>query len=297
MTKRFLRYSGLGLAVLTVGAIAACGSDNPASPGGSAGSSAAGAHAGGAAGTPASAGQPGSAGSGTAGTGTGGAAAGFSCVGAKPASATLTEFADLVPNPMNAGNYSFMMGVPGGTFTYQPNALTATTTGMAFNVKGNVKDYDGFGVYLASCTDASAYTGVSFNIKGNAGPSGTLNFRVQTNSNTAVDTKNKKGTCVVPVGTTDTYTLCHAAGMDITVTSAGSTVTVNFSDLTGGAPVDTVDGKDIVGLEWAFSWTPPPAGGGGSGGGAGAAAGGSSGGGAVAGGAGASGSGGSAGGS
>jgi hypothetical protein len=65
---------------------------------------------------------------------------------------------------------------------------------------------------------------------------------------------NKKGTCVVPPGTLDPYPLCHHATFDITVTPGGSTVAVKFSDVTGGVPVATVDGKDLVGLEWAFPW-------------------------------------------
>ena len=273
MTIRISRYTGLGLALLTAGGIAACAnSDDTNTPGGGAGNSSAGAHTGGAGGGFVSGGAPGSAGnntagsntagssaagSGTAGTGTagaGGAGAGYACAGTKPGSALITEFADLVANPASAGNYTFLSGVPGGTFSYQPAALTLATTGMALNVKGNVKAYDGFGVYLAACTDAAAYTGVSFNIKGNAGPTAMLSFRIQTNADTAVDAKNMKGICVVPAGTADTYPLCHAAAFDIPVATGGGVVSVKFSDVAAGIPVATVDGKDIVGFEWAFKW-------------------------------------------
>ena len=291
MSKRILRYSGLGLAVLTAGAIAACSSDNSGTPG--SGGSSAGAKSGGAGG--ASAGTPGVAGANTAGANTagastggasgagtagGGGGAGYVCGTGKPASALITEFADLVAStdPNNVGNYTFMAGIPGGTFTYQPGALTLATTGMALNIKGNVHAYDGFGVYFNSCTDASAYTGVSFNIKGKAGPKGTLSFRVQTNANTAISMQNMKGTCVVPAGTTDTYPLCHAAAFDIPVTVAGSVVSVTWSQLAGGVPVDGVTGgKDVVGLEWAFNWDPAAAAGGAAGTGAGGASAGSGG--------------------
>jgi uncharacterized membrane protein YgcG len=161
---------------------------------------------------------------------------------------------DLTPNAMNAGQFTFTVGVPGGTFAYQPMALTVTDAAKALNVKGNVKAYDGFGVYFTTCTDASAYTGVSFNIKGNAGPTGKLSFRFQTNANTAVDKTNMKGACVVPAGTADPYPLCHAAMYDITVAPGGGVVEVKFAQATGGAPVLGVDGKDIIGLEWAFPW-------------------------------------------
>jgi hypothetical protein len=172
----------------------------------------------------------------------------------KPAAPLITEFADLVASATSAGQFTFTAGIPGGTFAYQPAALMVTDATGALNVKGNIAAYDGFGVYFTACTDASAYTGVSFNIKGNAGPTGKLSFRIQTNANTAVDQVNKKGACVVPAGTADPYPLCHAAMFDITVTPGGSVVEVKFSDVVGGAPVATVDGKDIIGLEWAFPW-------------------------------------------
>lgn len=257
------RVYGIGLSLLAISAFGACSSDPETNTGGTAGTST------GTAGTLGSAGTT----VGTAGTGTGTAGTGTGMAGTsstagttgaggttstaactKPTSATVTEFADLTPNAMSAGNYTFMAGVPGGTFSYQAGKLTSATTGMAFNVKGKIDAYDGFGVYTNACTDATGYTGVSFNIKGNPGPSGKVNFRVQTNATTAVDPVNKKGTCMVPAGTTDTYPLCHPSAVDVPVTAGGAVVNVKFSDLMGGVPVAAVDGKDIVGFEWAFAW-------------------------------------------
>ncbi len=275
MTNRKLRYSGLGLAALTVGAIAACSSDGGTPAGGGAAPGTGGTSSGGGSsntgGTPAAAGTPGTAGTsataGSAGTsatgGSGGAGAGFACTGAKLTNPLITGFT----NPTASGaNFTLMDGIPGGTFSYQAAALTLTVSAdNALNVKGNVKAYDGFGMYFNSCQDASGFTGVSFKIKGYVGPKGKLNFRVQTNATTAIDTTNSKGSCVVPPGTTDTYPLCHASAFDIPVTAAGATVSVNFSQLAGGVPVAAVTGSDVVGLEWAFDWTPAPAGAAGSG--------------------------------
>jgi hypothetical protein len=257
------RFYGIGLTLVTIGAIAACSSDSGDLPAGGAGMTA---HAGslGTAGTTVT----GTGGTGTAGTSTGtagtavvtagtsagGSASTTACAGMKPASPLITQFDDLVANPTSAGNFTFMMGVPGGTFSYQAGVFTTTDMAKSLNVKGNVKNYDGFGVYMVTCTDASAYTGVSFNIKGKAGPGGKVNFRVQTNATTAVDLVNKKGTCMVPAGTTDTYPLCHPSAFDVPVTEAGAVVEVKFAQLTGGVPVAAVDGKDVVGLEWAFAW-------------------------------------------
>ena len=80
-----------------------------------------------------------------------------------------------------------------------------------------------------------------------------LSFRVQTNTDTAVDTANMKGRCIVPAGTFDTSTLCHAPSHAVPVRASGGVVNVPFSSLTDGAPVAGVDGSDIVGLEWAFT--------------------------------------------
>ena len=270
------RFYGIGLSLLAVSAIAACSSsdDDTGSGNNKAGSTS---HAG----TPAIGGSTGTggntstggtvigtagtgtAGTGTAGTGTAGstgtAGAGggssTACAGMKPAAALITTFDDLVANAMNAGQYTFTLGVPGGTFAYQKGEFMLTDMGKALNVKGKVMNYDGFGVYTTACTDASAYTGISFSIKGNAGPSASLNFRVQTNADMAVDTVNKKGACVVPAGTTDTYPLCHPSSKDIMVTADAKTIEVTFAELIGGVPVAAVNGKDIVGFEWAFTWT------------------------------------------
>lgn len=269
MSTKASRFYGFGLAFVAVSAFAACSSEDDPNPnknnnnntgGSSAGSGTAGTAP--KAGTTSTTGGSGTAGSGTAGSGTsgsgtggsGGAANSFPCAGMKPTAPLITDFSDLTPNATNAGQFTFTAGLPGGTFAYQPAALTVTDATDALNVKGNIMAYDGFGVYFTTCADASAYTGVSFSIKGNAGPTGKLSFRFQTNANYPVDQVNKKGACVVPAGTADPYPLCHAATYDITVTPEGSTVEVKFSDVAGGAPVATVDGKDVIGLEWAFPW-------------------------------------------
>jgi hypothetical protein len=277
MSMKASRIYGIGLSVLAVSAFVACSSNNDDTGNGNSNNhagtnSAAGSGAGGSlntGGSSSSAGTgngmagsgttagSGTGGAGTAGSGSGGSGGGgaITCAGKKPAGNLITEFADLVPNATNAGQYTFTLGVPGGTFAYQKGVLTVTDMGKALNVKGKINGYDGFGIYTTDCTDASAYTGVSFSIKGNVGTSGTLNFRVQTDADMAVDPVNKKGSCKVPAGTTDTYPLCHPSSKDIMVTADAKTIEVKFADLAGGVPVAAVSGKDIVGFEWAFTWT------------------------------------------
>jgi hypothetical protein len=149
-----------------------------------------------------------------------------------------------------------MVGIPGGTYTYQTGDITVKDSGMALNASGMVKNNDGFGVYFNDCLDASAYSGVSFNIKGNVGASGMISFRIHTNADTPISTTNMNGACPVPAGTAvgGEYPYCHAAAFSIPVSAAGGVVSVKFSDVTGGLPVATVDGKDVNGLEWAFTW-------------------------------------------
>ncbi|HYQ00168.1 MAG TPA: hypothetical protein VER96_15940 [Polyangiaceae bacterium] len=305
MTKRKLRYSGLGLAVLMIGAVAACSSDN-SNPGGGGGSGpTAGTHSGGTG--PGTGGAPGTGGSNVGGTSTGGSAttagtsaggsAGFACTNTMPACASITDGANLVSDASRAGDFKLSGAVEGGTYTYAANALKLDSVGSsALNVKGNVKTYDGFGIFFNTCYDVKTlgYTGVSFSIKGSAGPTGMVGFRVQTNSNTAIDATNKKGTCVAS-NPTDTYPDCHAAEKPVPVTSTPTVITVNFADLTGGVPTAGVSGADVVGIEWALAWDPKWAAGAGGSGAGGSAAGGAAAGGSAAGGAASGGSGGKAG--
>jgi hypothetical protein len=266
MSIKASRFYGIGLTLLTVGAFAACSSDDGGTGGNTAGTS--NSHAGTlgvsgstTGGTPSTGGTPGTGGTSTAGSsaagtssagtsagGTGGSGS-MACAGTKPASALITEFADLTPNATTPGQFNFTLGVPGGTFAYEKPAITVADMGMALNAKGMVTTYDGFGVYLNACTDASAYTGVSFSIKGTLGAKTMVNFRVQSSKNTKIDTVNKKGECV---GTT--YEECHDGGLDIPVTADAKVVEVKFAQLLGGVPVATVSGKDILGFEWAFPY-------------------------------------------
>lgn len=281
---------GIGLALLAVGAIAACSSDdNGGTNNNTAGTGAGGSGTAGTGMAGAGTAGTGTAGTGTAGTGTagnggsGGGGNAQACAGDLPKSSLITDFSDLMAG--SSGQLTFMNGVPGGTFTYSGNAITAAAVDMALNIKGTVSGYHGFGVYLNSCVDASAYTGVSFKIKGNVGPGAKLNFRVQLNSDTPIDVTNHKGTCM-PADPADAYPDCHSPAVDITdISETEKTVMINFSELSGGKPTATVDPKEIVGFEWAFTWPVMSTGGGGAGGGgaggggAGGAAGGGAGGG------------------
>lgn len=272
MSIKASRFYGIGLAALTIGAFAACSSDDTTPPpSGSAGtSSTAGTGTGGTSST-AGTGTGGSTtagtgtgGSATAGTGTGGTGGGaggsgtgpFACSGTKPTAALITSFADTMPKAGTpAGDFTFTAGLAGGTYRY-PTTLTLDATGMALNVKGAVGIYSGIGLYFNDCIDAgtAGTTGVSFKIKATSlGTNTAIEFRVQTNSTQPVDLTNKKGACP---GTG--YPDCIDNGKTmIPVTAAESEVTVLWADLMGGmkgtAPAP-FDAKEISGLQWVLPW-------------------------------------------
>lgn len=261
------RFYGIGLTLAAIGAIAACSSESGDLPSGSAGSTAqagslgtAGTTVTGTGGTPAgTAGTPaGTAGTAvtTAGTGAGGAtgAGPFACAAKKPTGNLITDFTDAAAGP-NAGQLAFTAPVAGGTYSY--GAMMVSGADKSLHVTGKVMTYAGFGIYLNDCHDAAGAgaTGVSFNIKGNVGTGGKITLKIQTNANAPYDPANKKGGCD-PKGLApaDAYPNCHDATFDIPVAAAGGEVSVKWADLMAGLPVATVDGKDVVGLQWAFAW-------------------------------------------
>ncbi len=273
MSIKASRFYGIGLAALTIGAFAACSSDDGITPGNTAGAgpvagtsaggtaSTAGTSAGGTTAAGTSAGGSATAGTGTGGSagagtgGTGGAGSGaFTCKGTKPTTALIADFETAVANTASAGQFTWTTGIPGGTFTYQAPVKADVAT-KAFNAKGNVATYSGFGIYFNDCHDAAGAgaTGVSFKIKGNAGAGGMLVFKVQTNGNQGP--ANMKGTCDrmgLPIN--EDYAACHHATFSIPVAATDSEVSVTWDKLTMGMPNATVDGKDVIGLEWAFVW-------------------------------------------
>jgi len=200
----------------------------------------------------------GTGGTGTAGTGTGGTGGGkgFACKGTKPTTALITGFEDSVPNAMSAGQFNHTLGVPGGTFTYPTADIKADVAGKNLNIKGNVKNYSGFGIYFNDCYDAAGAgaTGVSFKIKATkVDAGGMITFKVQTNANH--QPANMKGTCdAMGLAVGADYMYCHDATFAIPVTASETEVSVTWDKLADGLPSATVNGKDVIGLEWAFSW-------------------------------------------
>jgi hypothetical protein len=275
------RIQGITFALVAVGiaAFTACSSDDT-TPTGTAGTGNTSTQAGtgnaagsGTGGSPGTAGMNSTAGTPAGGSATGGAASGgtsnggaamggagggkgFACKGTKPTTALITGFEDSVANATEMGQFNHTLGVPGGTFTYPKADMKVDVMGKNFNVKGNVKTYSGMGIYFNDCLDAAGAgaTGVSFKIKATKlDMGGMMTFKVQTNANH--QPANMKGTCdAMGLAVGADYMYCHDATFAFPVTASETEVSVTWDKLADGMPSATVNGKDVIGLEWAFSW-------------------------------------------
>jgi hypothetical protein len=276
---------GLGLVLAGTFLVAACGGDGetgerPEETGGSSGTGA----TGGTSGT----GTGGSAtgGSATGGSATGGSAGTASCVApitmcdppcmpatcetVTPPRALITDFSNLLNGQLFGSTDENGVTIPmwwepgnffGGIFAYPivPNMCSTDMTPHEYPVTsdacdgewrltGTVGEYSGFGIWLETCmVDMSAYSGISFKIGGNVGPSGTLKFSIGHSANAAPSAcDTNRGTCTLGEGA------CLAASTTITVPSTPTVVTVNFADLTGGAPEATLNPAEVTSIDFAL---------------------------------------------
>jgi hypothetical protein len=126
--------------------------------------------------------------------------------------------------------------------------LTRSLAGGELHVTGTVGTYSGFGTWLEQChVDMSDFSGISFRIGGDPGPTGTLQLRAFTKTNSAeVECRPERGTC--------TEATCSPATYTVTVPSSPAVVTLTWADFTGGAPSAGVDPSEIWQLQWDFDW-------------------------------------------
>jgi hypothetical protein len=238
---------------------------------GGGGAGGAGAGGGGAGGAGAGGGGAGGAGSGgmpAGGTPAGGAGGMPACTPAIVMEPLITDFeTNWTAAPTNQFKAT---GYSGGVFAYPLMGATplmyAVANGEA-TISGKVGDYSGFGIWLSCEVDPSTFKGVEFDIKGMAGPSGQLKFLVQTSPDTFDNTLPEKvhDSCM-PADPAKSWEDCVNPSKMITVTAAGAHVQVMWADLTGGKPEPGVDSKQVLGLQWDFTWPPAAAPTGGSGG-------------------------------
>lgn len=183
------------------------------------------------------------------------------CTGTPPNAALIDDFA-------NATNSAF--GLPGvdpvfgGTYVKAPGLDPEDFAQNAWHITGTVTSHhDLFGIYWnctaavsGGCTlDASAYAGIQFTIKGTVGPGNALGFTVGRADNDTPPENATCGTCVAPADAATTEDACHGPRTNVTVPTDGSTrtVTLHWSDLTGGSPNQSADPHQLTGILWYFS--------------------------------------------
>jgi hypothetical protein len=256
-------FGGMGLAVVTsMLTLSACGGDNSTVIASTGGASSAGGSS--------SAGGGGAVGGGgtTGGTTSTSTSAGPVKVNEN---ALMTDFSEVPDGTVaNLANPKFSWGtngLTGGTFTYQqndPDAPTGTVTGGALHITAALaaSEYAGFGFYFGpnSGSDASAYAGFKFDISGTM-PGIQLDIQVQMSPDYPIS--SNKGTCdFASQGYDDTTKWNYCTNPHVhfenvpgvaDLSTTAQTVTVPWSVLVGGTPVDAIDPTQLLGIQLQFN--------------------------------------------
>jgi hypothetical protein len=214
--------------------------------GGAGGATGAGGHdAGGAGGASGSGGAGGSADAGgSSDAGDGGSV--FGCpMGTVPPAPLITDFS----GGSDGGAYNFPQGS-----LYAYGSLTPTVANGVLTISVNAgasaaTQFWGVGLFLATCTDASAYSGVEFKISGAISPGCMLSFSHDITEDSAASS-DPHGSC--------TEASCYSPSAPLTVTATPQVQMVAFTAVTGGNPVTVVDKARISSVQWGIAI--PPAG-------------------------------------
>jgi len=150
------------------------------------------------------------------------------------------------------------------SFAHAQGAARITTTDLG----GGLKVLQGGG---CNVLDVSAYDGISFIISGNVAMGNALTMNVGVSADQvshvwlnrvslpppATPAGINAGRCIPANNQYDGT--CSSPAFSVPVTAQPTTVTVLWSQLTGGSPAASVDPREIVGISWSFP-TPPGAG-------------------------------------
>jgi len=277
---RFLAVAGAMVALLGLGPMAACTTDDDDTPG-----------TGGANGGAST--SPGGSG-GAAGTGSGGSTAPTSsAVCAKPipldvAKPGIADF-DGWDGATSLATWSFALGgdsstgIYAGPFAYgdRSNGLPETfamvpgysSSKYALGIADTLaEEYGGgMGLWLSECLDANKFTGMQFWVRGNA-PTGKAKFSIcmkETTAATPSKAGNKTGTC--PGTDTGDAPTCVHPSHEFDVTDTWAQIQIPWAGFTGGKADTssvTADGRNIwqvqfdIGLTWVQdgtgAWVPVP---------------------------------------
>lgn len=188
------------------------------------------------------------------------------CRTVAPSNALITDWNDVDENGLFVDNDSYSnpgpdwwLGFFGGPYVYPsidpcskgapPRYPLEQDVDGGWHVTGTVETWSGFGLWFAPCmVDLSAYAGVSIEIWGNVGDTHEVNMNVVTSRDKEPDKcLTNVGTCALTGGG------CKSPGKAISVPpSPGEPITVLWSELTGGSPIDGVDPNEVIGLHWGL---------------------------------------------
>jgi len=181
------------------------------------------------------------------------------------------------PAPLRDATFgSYGVTFAGGTYSYPTDGTWPIESDVSegnWHLTGNVGTFSGFGLYIGGCNllDVSAYDGISFTISGNVAMGNALTMNVGVSADQVshlwvnrvsmppptTPAGINSGRCI-PVNNQYDGT-CTSPAFSVPVTAQPTTVTVLWSQLTGGSPAASVDPREIVGISWSFP-TPPGAG-------------------------------------
>jgi hypothetical protein len=160
----------------------------------------------------------------------------------------------------------------GGEFVYPTSGnyvVTSDVTGNSWHISGTIGDYSGFGLSFDGCNrvDASAYKGISFTMSGVVAAGSIVTMGVGTlddtlaaswlNAHGGTTAVDAPGRCI-PTSGTNAYTQssCADPTATIPVTSIPTTITLRWSDFSGGRPEASVNPSGILTIYWIFP-SPP----------------------------------------
>jgi hypothetical protein len=170
----------------------------------------------------------------------------------------------LVPGPGLPG-MDQLPNLDAGNYCSQPlsqNSFVAAVkpASKSWVWTGTVAGFSGGGFYIQSapvlCVDASAYKGVSFTISGTMGSAGDAGTnQILFKAFEAADRQVLPAGMAGPPGTCTMGAACNPPSYAFTLPATPTTMTVHWTDLTGGVPDPTLsDPSTLSGIEWDLPW-------------------------------------------
>jgi hypothetical protein len=188
------------------------------------------------------------------------------CMGIAPAGNLIADFES------GAGA---AFGIPGVTNqvvggTYATDVTTVQDfSANSWHLTAPLSGDQHFGIYWqcstpttsGGCTlDASQWKGIQFTIKGYAGPDDAITFSLGRAQNDTPQANAMCGSCVAPADASvgDSCLGPRAIVPLLPDPNAVKTVSLLWTDFSGGAPFDSIDPHQLTGMLWLFHPIPPP---------------------------------------